>query len=482
MTAPGRLQAVGRRRYLAFSLVLGVVLVGYAHHHFTRVAHHPSHLVAVDLLAFWWLAFCVIASHLHLDFRSSAKQARDLDGRRVTVVVPVFNEDRKTFRALLDSVVCQSRLPQRLHVIDNGSANSDCRLVFDDWALTAPTVMEVRYDITGQIGKRRAQAIAFDADPDADIFVTVDSDTVLDPHAIDEGTMPFARADTTSVAGLLLGLNHGKNLLTRLVDLSYVMSFLNGRASLSCLGSVVVNCGGLSFYRADVVRKYRHAYTTQTVWGRPVVTGDDRMLTGYSLLEGRAVIQERAVGYTLLPENLSHLTRQRLRWWRSWFWGGGWLIRTCPVTRPAWWLVLWQFAIFILYSLAIPAALISHPQETGQLALPLLGFMALLACIRSVRYLILRRPDQSYRRQLTTFAMAPFSSLLNLYLCTLLQYLGLVTCLRTGWSTRQTVEVSIGAAPNLGTTAAPGTDGSDHDQTTATTTAAALDKDDQSIP
>lgn len=446
------LDEAGRRRYLAFALLLGAVLTAYAHHHLARVMHQPSHLVAIDAFMFCWLAFTVIVAHTHLDFRPSAEQAQRLDDLRVTVVIPLFNEDPETFRALLDSVAGQSRLPQRLHIIDNGSSDNACHLVFDDWARTTTTDMEVRYDVIGLVGKRQAQAVAFDADPDADIFCTLDSDTVLDRHAIGEGIAPFSRADTTSVSGLLLGLNQRKNLLTRLIDVSFVMSFLNGRACWSRLGSVVVNCGALAFYRSDVVRKYRNPYLTHTVWRRSVTTGDDRMLTGYALLEGRTVLQERSVGYTLLPENLSHLTRQRIRWWRSWFWGGGWLIQTCPLTKPAWWLVLWQFTGFVLFSFAMPVALILHPIETGRLALPFLGYVALLAYLRSVRYLIVRRPDMTYRQQLAMFAMAPFSSLLNLYLCSGLQYVGLATFLKTGWSTRQTVEVSIGATPDLGTT------------------------------
>ncbi|MER5178411.1 glycosyltransferase [Streptomyces sp. NPDC002896] len=441
----------GRRRCLAFSLVSAAALTAYAHHHLTRIVHEPSRLVAVDALAFCWLAFTLIAAYTHRDVRLTAKEAQQLDDRRVTVVVPVLNEDPKTFRALLQSVARQSRLPQRLHVIDNGSTSSDCKAVFDEWVRTAPAGLEVRYDTTGRVGKRRAQAVAFDADPEADIFCTVDSDTVLDPHAIREGIAPFSRADITSVAGVLLGLNHAKNLLTRLVDLSYVMSFLNGRSSLSRLGSVVVNCGGLAFYRADVVRKHQHAYVTQTVWGRPVTSGDDRMLTGYALLEGRTVIQERSVAYTLLPDNLSHLTRQRVRWWRSYFWGGGWLIRTCPLSKPGWWLVLWQFAGFVLNSYALPVVLIVHLSEAGGLALPFLGYVALLSYVRSMRYFIVRRPDQTRLQQLVIFAMAPLSTLLNLYVCTVLQYVGLATFLKTGWATRQTVEVSLGAVPELGT-------------------------------
>jgi hyaluronan synthase len=437
----------GRRRYLAFALILAAALTAYAHHHIARLTHSPGQIIVIDALGFTWLALSLLASHTHRDIRPSRRQARQLDERRVTVVVPLHNEDPATFRALLDSVTAQSRLPQRLHVIDNGSANDDCHRVFDEWARSAPTGLEIAYDTTGPIGKRAAQVIGFDADLAADVFVTLDSDTVLDPNAISEGLAPFSRTDTTSVAGLLLALNHDRSLLTRLVDLSFVMSFLNGRSSWSRLGSVVVNCGGLAFYRADVVRKYQDAYLTQTVWGRRVASGDDRMLTCYALLEGRTVIQERAVGYTLMPEKVSHLTRQRVRWWRSFFWGGGWLIQRFPLSKPAWWMVLWQFASFLLYTAVLPTVFILHPLQAGGLAVPFLIYLAGLSYLRSMRYLIIRRPDQTYRSQLLTFAIAPLSSLLNLYLCSVLQYAGLCTFLKTGWSTRQNVEVSIDAAP-----------------------------------
>ncbi|WP_055589319.1 glycosyltransferase [Streptacidiphilus griseoplanus] len=440
----------GRRRYLGLALLLAAALTAYAHHHLHRLIHSPGHLVAIDALGFCWLAGSLLAAHTHMDVRLSARQRRQLDARRVTVIVPLHNEDPKTFRALLDSVAAQSRLPQRLHVVDNGSSNRDCAAVFDDWALTAPTGMETAYDETGPIGKRHAQALAIRADQIADIYVTLDSDTVLDRNAIAEGISPFSRTDVTSVAGLLLGLNARANWLTRMVDLSFTMSFLNGRASWSRLGSVVVNCGGLAFYRADVVRRHLPDYLTQTVWGRRVASGDDRMLTCYALIEGRTVIQERSVGYTLLPENLSHLTRQRVRWWRSFFWGGGWLLQTFPLSKPAWWLVLWQMGSFALYTFVLPTVLIVHPLQNGGLALPSLVYLAGLAWLRSLRYLIVRRPDMTYQQQLLQFALAPLSSALNLYLCSFLQYVGLCTFLKTGWSTRQHVEVSIGAAPELG--------------------------------
>lgn len=433
----------GRLRYLLAALLLTTAAALYAAHHAARLFHQPGYVVAVDALGFTWLAFCQIASHTHRDITPSPHQRQELDRLRVTVVVPLKNEDPAVFRMLLDSVADQTRLPQRLHVIDNGSSTRQCRDVYRQWARSAPPLLETEYATTGPIGKRSAQTVAFNADPDADIFVTVDSDTVLDAEAVAEGLAPFIRPQVMAVAGVLASLNWRANLLTRLVDLPFVTSFLNGRAAWSRLGSVVVSCGGLAFYRASVVRKYRAHYLSQRVCGRRVATGDDRMLTCYALLEGRTVLQERSFGYTLSPENLSHLTRQRVRWWRSFFWGGAWLIREFPLTRIAWWLVLWQFVCFALYTMAVPVVLVVHPVRTGELGWSFVVFMAVLSYVRSMRYLLWRRPDQSRVQQLGAFALAPLCAVLNLYLCGVLQVVGLLTFARTGWSTRAHVEVGV---------------------------------------
>lgn len=435
----------GRRRYLAFALLLGAVLVWYADHHLVRVIHNPTELVLINVIGFLWLAFTLISSHLHKDVVPTVVEMVDLYKRRITVVVPLCNEDPEVFGQLLGSVLAQTRLPHRIHIVDNGSSTDACRQVYDSYVWPLDSLgIEREYTTVGPIGKRAAQVIAFDADPKADLFVTLDSDTVLDTRALEEGMYPFSDPEVTSVAGLLLSLNQGKNLLTRLIDVSYVTSFLNGRASWSRLGSVVVNCGGLAVYRADVVRKYREKYLNQKIWGRPVRFGDDRMLTCYALLEGRTVIQERSIGYTLQPENLWHLTRQRIRWWRSFFWGGGWLIQTFPLKKPAFWLVLTQFINFSLYSVAIPYVLIFHPLDTHHLLWPFLGYLAILSYIRSIRYLLVRRPDQSIWSQWLNYLMSPLASGLMLYLATVLQYVGLFTFLKTGWGTRQQgVEVGV---------------------------------------
>lgn len=443
--------AVSRGR-LIFGLVFAAAVGGLLVYHWEGRSSGFA-LEPLNVVMFGAVTWFLVVAHLHRDVIPDQIQAEVLGRLRVTVVVPVYNEDLTVMRGLLGTLAAQTRLPARVHFVNDGSALAigldggeydDVALELNRWRQAgAPAGLEVRYDRIPNSGKRHAQAVAFNADPVADVFVTVDSDTVLDPRAIERGLAPFSRRRVTAVAGLLLALNYKATLLTRLIDLSFVSSFMIGRASWSVMSSVTVNCGGLALYRASVIRKYLGEYLTQTVLGNQAMSGDDRMLTTYALLEGRTCFQQSAVGYTLLPDNMSHLTRQRIRWWRSWAWGNAWIIRRFPITRAAWWLVAWQFTSLVLWTIAWPVVLIVGPLETHRFPWQFFAYMAVLGYVRSLRYLTVRYEGRPFRSQLLTFALAPLSSLLSLYVCSALQYPGIATFANTGWGTRQKVEVGM---------------------------------------
>jgi hyaluronan synthase len=434
---------------MAAALGMVAAIAALANYHWLQAHHDLNILVLINVFGFGWITFSLLASFGHKDFRTTKRQQDQLDRMRVSVVVPVYNEDTNVFRAMLESVAAQTRPVQRLHVVDDGSKTDECERVFYEWARTAPAGMEVEFTRIPNSKKRHAQGVAFHADTEADVWVTLDSDTVLDPNAVLEGLKPFSRPKIMSVAGVLVSLNDDKNLLTRLTDLGFTMSFLNGRASWSLLRSVVVSCGGLAFYRGTVIRKYLDRYLTQKVWGKPVVSGDDRMLTCYALQEGHTVLQEGSLGYTLMPENMSHLTRQRVRWWRSFFWGGGWLIQNFSIFRPAWWLVAWQFVSFVLFSFALPMVLLVGPIRTSHIPWEFFVYTGVLSYISSIRFLAFKRPDRTPGYRFRTWLLAPLSSLLHMYLCSVLQYAGLFTFMKTGWGTRDNVEVGTDAPKDL---------------------------------
>src|SRR4051794_11107705 len=435
------------RSYLApigALLLIGGAVV--ATRHFEQyIAGQATSFIFVAYLSFGFLALTLWSAHTQRD--ATATDPEDMEylaGLRVSVVMPVYNEDPETFRRALDSIAAQSRPVQRVHVVDDGSRSSACREVMAAFSAAHPE-LETEYTYVSNNGKREAQAVAFRTDPAADVFMTMDSDTILDERAVENGLLPFADPRTMSVAGMLIGLNRRHSLLTRLVDLGYTNSTLNTRAFQSRLRSVCVNQGPLAFYRAFIPRKYLGAYLGQTFLGRRVVSGDDRMLTNFALLEGQTVLQQSALAQTLLPTRIGHLTRQRIRWSRSFFRGGMWLIRHLPLARSAWWIMAWRFVTFVLFTVMYPSILLIRPVFEGYLPTAFFVYICLLSYAKSLRYLTVRRVGEPLGSQLVTYLLAPLSTLLHFYLSTVLRYVGLLSIRSTGWGTRGVVEAGVPA-------------------------------------
>lgn len=428
-----------RKYYWVVFAVLLASLVLLFNYHIGHITVPVNWQTPINLIAFSWLCSTVLLAHANQQFKRRTDD--DLNKFNVCVVIPAYNEDPLTFRAMLDSLNKQTRLPDFVYISDDGSKSKDCLWAYKEWAKT--TAIQSRYYKHKNMGKREAQAFAFRRMKDADIFVTIDSDTVLDEKAIENGIVPFFNPKVMSVAGLLLGLNYNANLITRLTEIGFITSFLNGRAAWSRLRSVAVNCGGLAFYRGTVVRKYLNEYTTQKVFGQTAKSGDDRIMTNFALLEGWAVYQENSVGYTLLPVKLKHLLKQRVRWWRSFFWGGVWLVRRFNPNRIVWWLVTWQFCSFVLYTIIFATVLIGLPFHYHDIPLLTVGYLIILSYVRNARYLSIKRPDITLMQQIGMYLLSPLSSVLYFFLCTCLQYVGLATVNNMGWATRKKVEVTL---------------------------------------
>jgi len=398
-------------------------------------------IAAVCYLILCWnliLTYWAAATHRP---PTAATNAR-LDALSVTVIIPVYNEDPDYLLYTLVSLSEQTRRPQDIVVIDDGSTQTDCRTAFEYWQRNiCPTGIHAIFIQQDNRGKREAQARGVRRSPQADIFVTVDSDVRLDGRALELGLRPFARKKTMSVAGMLLGDNHRTNLLTRLIELGFVSSFLSGRAADSRLGSVTVNAGGFALYRAEVLRDRLDHYLTQRVLGRKVSSGDDAMLTRYALIKGHTRFAREAFGYTLHPTGIRHLSKQRTRWARSFWWGNVWMLRNFPVHRYAWWKILLDVLAAVWMAIVVPMVLIVAPARAHTAPWGVLAVLTLLSYLRNIVFLSLRRQDESRASQWVTYALSPLNALLNLYLGWVLTYVGLLTVAKTGWGTRSVVEV-----------------------------------------
>lgn len=443
------------RRHRSGLLLTGAICLtlaaGWAVHHGVEAAGGTtSRLAAVWAVTFAVLLTQTLMYHCERPRRPTPRARRQLEALHAAVLLPVYNEDPGYLRLGLESLLAQTRLPDSVHIVDDGSTSSDYPAVRTWWLKAARAAgVATSWRRTPNQGKRHAQAAAADASPDADIYVTVDSDSCLAPTALEELLLPFAKARVQSVAGIVLATNAHRNLLTRITDLWFTTGQLTDRSALSAMGSVLVNSGPLAAYRAAVIRDNLDSYLTETFLGRPVMFSDDSLLTLYALLRGRAVQQPTAVVFTALPERPSHFLRMFLRWMRGSSIRSVWRFRYLPLTGWAYWahLLRWfQVALstaVVAWLLAVEPLLYGHTPPASFLIVPFL-----IGYAQGLRYFTVVRSDDTPAGRIVTWLLMPLAVLASWTVLRAMRWYGMATCARTGWGTRQNgAEVALSVPP-----------------------------------
>jgi hyaluronan synthase len=421
---------------------LGIAFVLLFLHHLDIIATHRADR---RLMEIWAATFTVSIAQLIISWRDTPRtvtpeqQAR-LERLRVTVNVPVYNEDVLLLDRALFALFNQTRLPNRVQVVDDGSA-TDYSEVRRYWEEYHPSNVEFSWLRQENRGKRHAQARTFQGDL-ADIFITLDSDTALERRAIEEGLKPFAERNVQCVAGLELAYNQNKNWLTRINALRQLAWQLGACSAQSVMGNVLVNRGTYALYRGNLVRDRLTAYLAEDFFGATVPFGDDSLLTTYSLGRGKAVQQPSAIQLTMYPENLDHHLRQWTRWMRSSTIRTFWRIRHLSLASYGWWITVINIWLFFASTIASLAAIAMWP-ITHQFILDAVAAPIVWMYLTCVRTLIVKRSDVTLADQIDMFALVPLSFAWLLLVLKPLRVWGMSTCRRTGWGTRAKVEVGI---------------------------------------
>ncbi|MET7935020.1 glycosyltransferase [Streptomyces sp. NPDC005322] len=455
MTRPGVLAAHPHRSGMVFTGAIALTLAAaWAAQHALQAAHYGgqtgSRLAAVWTLTFALLMLQTVMYHLERARRLTPRIKRQLDALHVAILMPTYNEDPGYLRLGLQSFIDQSRRPDSVHVVDDGSTNTDYAEVRAWWhAAAAAAGIATTWQRVDNGGKRHAQAHGVRMSPGADIYVTVDSDSCLAPNAIEQVLVPFARPRVQSVAGIVIATNHRVNLLARITDLWFVTGQLVDRSALSAMGSVLVNSGPLAAYRAEVVRDNLDSYLNETFMGRPVMFSDDSLLTLYALLRGQTVQQPSAVVFTAMPEKAGHLLRMYLRWMRGSTIRSIWRMRYLPLNRWAYWAHLLRWFQVALSTTVLVWLLVVEPAAYGNY--PPASFVVvpfLIGWAQGLRYLGLIRSDERIRSRILTWLLMPLAVVWAWTVLRFMRWYGVATCAKTGWGTRQNgAEVSLGDSP-----------------------------------
>lgn len=400
-----------------------------------------------DYLYTHWLfllSFLAFSLTIWLAFREKPFAGQAVQPQHVVAVVPAYNEDPAVLQACIRSIALQSRRPQEIYVIDDGSTAADYAIVRHRFERVADGLgILVHWVRQANSGKRHAQAVAFSEATQATIFVTVDSDSILDPRAIEELLKPFADPCIQSVAGIVLAQNNRTNLLARITDLLFVTGQLVDRSMMSRLGSVLVNSGGLAAYRAELVRDNLHAYLHESFFGKHVEFSDDSMLTLFALQRGKTVQQPSAFVFTMMPDRLSHHLRQQVRWMKGSFIRSWWRLKYLPLNSFGFLRQAFGWAQFVMATTLLVLLVVVRPLVYHGVLPYFIVVSLVIGYAQTLRYFSVKRSDESVWSQFLTYLMTPLAVLWSAFVLRPIRLYGALACLQTGWGTRKKVEVAL---------------------------------------
>lgn len=273
-------------------------------------------LVLGSFLLLFRLGFLAYIARLFFRYKP-VNSVTDEELPSCTVIVPAYNEGKQvydTLRSLTNSMYPAEKL--QLIAIDDGSKDDTW-----DWMKKAKELLGDRVSIYQQPtnqGKRHALYRGFNM-ATGDVFVTVDSDSIVEKDTLRNLVSPFITdKNCGAVAGNVRVLNNEKAIIPRMLNVSFVFSFEFIRSAQSVLGSVLCTPGALAAYRNKAVMNCLPEWISQTFMGQPTDIGEDRAMTNMILKQGYHVLfQRNAYVLTNIPENFSSLHKMFTRWERS---------------------------------------------------------------------------------------------------------------------------------------------------------------------
>lgn len=172
------------------------------------------------------------------------------DGGPIAVLVPTYNEDPELFERMLVSAI-KAEGNKNIYVVDDGSKNRAAIMA----VVARYKNRNMHYHCFARNkGKRAALHHAITRmRRDEQYVISMDSDTVMDPHALVRMTEPLMSPKIGAVAGYLDVLNRNENWLSRLTETYYWIAFNIARKSQSALGQVNCCSGALAAYKREVL-------------------------------------------------------------------------------------------------------------------------------------------------------------------------------------------------------------------------------------
>jgi hyaluronan synthase/N-acetylglucosaminyltransferase len=255
--------------------------------------------------------------------RSRSIWANEGSRYSVRMVVPTYREEPDLLRRCLASIAHQGASVTTVVLSNDDENDHYVEQIFEE-VRSSPLVMDTEqvwlYRAHPHNGKRDAM---YDGAHDAveDLVVFMDSDTIISREdSVHRLIQPFHQGNVGCATGEVTVTNHQDNLLTRITNLRYWLSFNLERAAQSYFGVMSCVSGPFGAYRRVVLDSVLETWRSQTFLGNKCTFGDDRHLTSLVLRAGyKSVYVPDATAETKAPRSLRSWLKQQLRWSRSFY-------------------------------------------------------------------------------------------------------------------------------------------------------------------
>lgn len=260
----------------------------------------------------------------------------------VSVVMPVYNEDRDVLHRAISLVVAQGEelVPEIVVVIDSREQGIRAWLAEHFGGVSRLRIVE-----TFEPGKRFSLALGIRS-ATQELVVSVESDVFLNDESIAELVKPFADPEVGGVVGDQRIYKADDNALYWVNAIAESVKYNLTYPSLSVFGQVTVLAGRCVAYRRRAVLPLLDGLTRETFLGKRCVSGDDGRMTSLLLADGwRAMYQSTSWIETISPPTWKDLMKQQTRWFRNtgrrtlraMLWDRWWVWRRYPLA--AWQMV-----------------------------------------------------------------------------------------------------------------------------------------------
>ena len=260
--------------------------------------------ITLILAIFWLLIFIDINREKKEE--NSKKQRKTVKLRTVAVLIPTLAEKeelRKTVNAAL-----ASDYPKKLfkvYVVLNKSSPSSTREIAYSVRSNRVKVIEAPMN-----GKAAVMNYALKKFVKEELLLILDADTLINKDLMYKLAVQFKGKGVGGVVSSVK-VYKPRNILEYLQSYEYMLSIM-ARKAMSVLGGLMVAHGAGSMFSTKIIKKV--GYFDEKNYTEDIEMGLRLLVNGY-LVENAI----DAVSYTIAPNTLKGLVKQRLRWFSGFF-------------------------------------------------------------------------------------------------------------------------------------------------------------------